>query len=691
MKKLAIVFVVAVIGPSLALGWLATRSLRNQEIVVNSQRALLHQAATDALASDLNTFLDDVRVFYSRLMDGLVKEFGPDQLTREFDEIVRARWGQATIGCAVAEDGRWLSPNPESADPAVREFFGKNRLFLTNQAPAEVYQAQQTKGNQIVVEESDPPRASVPEPAREEAESTASKMAPKKFSAEFRNQPQQKVAVAEDKLRSRSQVTRNNAAVIQALELSEEQGYAANDPSGAEAAVPVPADEGAQVDGGPAEPLRSRNVRPLGQLEQNRGGQQARQAASDLLQGTANPFRWSSLVANRGELFDLIGEEKEGALSRFLEDGLHVLLWRRHALAPDVVFWVELDLAEIRGDLTGIVHEAGQFVKEPEVSLALLDDKGAMVAQTVPGFATDWGRPFVATEVGEILPHWEVAAYLLDPDSVTASARGARMMLWLLVPFLLVAIAVGGLLIFREIDREMRLARQKTDFVSNVSHELKTPLTSIRMFSELLSQQAVMEAGKRTAYAGIISKEAARLTRLINNLLDFSRMERGGKKVRFEPLDAGELARETVENYRHQIESDGFDLAFRQLSDGPLPIEGDRDALSQVLLNLLSNAEKYGGEDRRIDVEAGRAGGGRVEIRILDRGRGISRRHSAKIFEKFFRVDDSLSSGIEGSGLGLTLARQIARSHGGDVEYRPRRGGGSCFALVLPSFEERSQ
>ena len=328
--------------------------------------------------------------------------------------------------------------------------------------------------------------------------------------------------------------------------------------------------------------------------------------------------------------------------------------------------------------------------KNREVSLALLDADGAVVAQTVPGFATDWARPLVATEVGEMLPHWEVAAYLLDPDSVTAPARGARLLLWLLVPFLLVAIGVGGVLIFREIDREMRLARQKTDFVGNVSHELKTPLTSIRMFSDLLSRQSVIDDGKRVEYSGIIAKEAARLTRLINNLLDFSRMEReGAQKFRLEPLDVAEWARETVEDYRHQIESDGFDLVFRNVSDGPLPIEGDRDALSQVLLNLLSNAAKYGGEDRRIEVEADGPAPVAWKSGFWTGGRESAAGMRSGFSRSFTGWTIPSAAASRDLGSGLTLARQIARGHRGDVVYRPRDGGGSCFALVLPASGER--
>ena len=238
----------------------------------------------------------------------------------------------------------------------------------------------------------------------------------------------------------------------------------------------------------------------------------------------------------------------------------------------------------------------------------------------------------------------------------------------------------------------MYLARQKTDFVSNVSHELKTPLTSIRMFSELLKNVETVDDSKRVEYAGIIDNETGRLTRLINQLLDFSRLERGGKRYDFEELDVAILTRETVENYRHQLEADGVKLTFLDRREGNVSLaNGDRDALSQIVLNLLSNAEKYGGSSPEIDVEvelvaeSGRDENNLIEIRVKDRGEGISRRESTRIFKKFYRVDDSLASGIEGSGLGLSLARQLARAHGGDLEYRNRKNGGSCFVLSLPA------
>lgn len=793
MKKLAAVFVLAVLGPSLVLTWLATRSLRDQEIVVHSQRALLHQGATDALAGDLNTFLGDVRIFYGRLLGDLIIEMGPDELSGNFDAIIRSRWSQAAIGATVTEDGRWLNPAITSTEPEVRRFLRDTQPFLLNEAASEVYVAPDTAGNVVVVKEiaesdwmsrsnpsirrrisesfrdradtarspddsigklenerppemksAGPPPMASPVPAASSAAVTASAdsgasepvmkkqisdgltaSAPGKPQAETAGGgkvvAQRKVAADEYAYRGRSNYNQQRLEPSQQTALPGVDSIAGNGGSGGgrmsqqgEAfSAPVPA-TAAAAPSSPQAPAtaapqavppvggnggnfynRSRTVTPVGQLGQlEQQGQYDRfvQAANDALAENPNRQQWSNLDVNTGQLREIMSDSPEGAISRFVTGGLQVLLWRRDPAAPGLIFWVQLNLDELKRDLTSIIRETGQRMGDSEVSLALLDASGQVVAQTKEGFAADWRQPFVATEVGELLPHWEVAAYLIDPRAVARSAQAARLTFWMLVPVLLIAITVGSVLIIRDIGREMHLARQKTDFVSNVSHELKTPLTSIRMFSDLLNNRPEMPDGKRIEYSGIISREAARLSRLINNLLDFSRMERGEKRYRKERFDAGAMIRETVENYRPQIESDGFQLSLNDGLNGDSPpseIEGDRDALSQVLLNLLSNAEKYGGAAREIAVETRRMNG-TVEIDVLDRGPGVSRKHAAKIFEKFFRADDSLSSGIEGSGLGLTLARQIAQAHGGDVEFSPRPGGGSRFTVRLPVLESHA-
>jgi signal transduction histidine kinase len=316
----------------------------------------------------------------------------------------------------------------------------------------------------------------------------------------------------------------------------------------------------------------------------------------------------------------------------------------------------------------------------------LLDDSARPVARTTVKFEPKWKHPFVATEVGEALPHWEIAVYLLNPARLSQSAQTLKLTLGLLIAVLVLAIGVGGWLIVTDLKRQLTLARQKTDFVSNVSHELKTPLTSIRMFSELLADGRVLDKEKQRSYLNIITAETARLTRLINNVLDFSRIERGEKKYNFARCDLVGVVQETVETYRPHLEANGFKLEC-DLPESPLFVNGDRDALAQIVVNLLSNAEKYSHDRKAVRVEARRQSQPlpHVEVRVLDRGLGVPQGCEEKIFEQFYRAHDSLSSGIQGSGLGLTLARQIARAHGGDVVCEPREGGGTCFTLRLPT------
>jgi len=282
-----------------------------------------------------------------------------------------------------------------------------------------------------------------------------------------------------------------------------------------------------------------------------------------------------------------------------------------------------------------------------------------------------------------------MAVYILNPAKLAQSAHTVEITLGLLTAVLLLAICVGGWLLVSDLNRQLTLARQKTDFVSNVSHELKTPLTSIRMFSELLAEGRVSEPQKRQTYLNIITAETSRLTRLINNVLDFSRMERGEKKYQMQRCDAVGLVRETVETYRPHLESNGFQIEC-SWPEVEFPVNADRDAIAQVIVNLLSNAEKYCDGRKKIaeQIERFEEPVPYIEIRVLDRGSGVPRGSEEKIFEQFYRAHDSLSSGIQGSGLGLTLARQIARAHGGDVVYRPREGGGSCFILRLPAANE---
>jgi signal transduction histidine kinase len=375
------------------------------------------------------------------------------------------------------------------------------------------------------------------------------------------------------------------------------------------------------------------------------------------------------------------------------------MLWYRSVREPDLIYGAQLNLTNIVAGLAPLVR-APESVSA-EMKAALINDAGKVVA----GQAVS-ARPFVASEIGHVLPHWKIGVYLNHPEALTRSAQTVKLVLTLSVLAMIVAIALGSLLIVTDVKRHLALARQKTDFVSNVSHELKTPLTSIRMFSELLSEGKVADEAQRKHFLQIIGSETARLTRLINNVLDFARMERGEKEYKFERCDLKQVVRDTVESYRPQLEANGFVVRLALPADA-IEVKGDCDGLAQVLVNLLSNAEKYAAGGKEIAVElrtlnserrsptradrdlntvraGSETGAPTVELRVLDRGLGVPRGSEEKIFDQFYRANDSLSSGVQGSGLGLTLARQIVRAHGGDVRYEAREGGGSCFVITMP-------
>lgn len=390
--------------------------------------------------------------------------------------------------------------------------------------------------------------------------------------------------------------------------------------------------------------------------------------------------RLTSLQCPFGQL---TAEGNQGVIGRFLQDRLNLLLWHRSPRASEIVFGTQLKLPALIAGLTNLIKVESPL--DAQICVALLDDSANPVARSQAAFLAEWKRPFVSVEIGDMLPHWEIAAYLLNPARFSRTERTLRLTLGLVVALLVAAISVGGRLLYSDLRRQLTLARQKTDFVSNVSHELKTPLTSIRMFSELLAENRVTDEEKRKAYLNIITAEVARLTRLINNVLDFACIERGEKRYQLSSCDALRIVRETVESYRPQLEAKGFRVNCA-VPDAQALFHGDPDALAQILLNLLSNAEKYSGEHKEVSVEARTWNGAQpgIEIKVSDRGIGVPRGCEEKIFEQFFRAHDSLSSGIQGSGLGLTLARQMARAHRGEIEYAPREGGGSCFTLRLP-------
>src|SRR3954451_20609656 len=420
---------------------------------------------------------------------------------------------------------------------------------------------------------------------------------------------------------------------------------------------------------------------PMNQKEESAQSTQLRNVAPQRVQKDNAPAV-SQLVPATADFKALTSDHPEGVVTRFMQDRLEILFWLRPPEAPGMVFGCLLNLDA----LTDLWSDALPDNASRDYVIALLNDKTRPVATQPPGETRrDWRRPFVASEIGEALPHWEAALYLMRPDQLKESARSVRRTLLLLIAAAFAAIAFGGWAVFADARRQLALAQKKTDFVSNVSHELKTPLTSIRMFAEMMQTGNVTEE-KRPRYLRIIVAESERLTRLINNVLDFARLERKQKRYDFRPLDLHDVLARTWEGHELHLREQGFTTRW-QAAPGPYPVRGDEDALAQIIVNLLSNAEKYSPERKEVEIHSYLTEHS-VNVSVLDRGSGVPVGEEAKIFEAFYRAHDALASGIQGSGLGLTLAQRIAREHGGEIVYQAREGGGSKVTLRLPLTKE---
>lgn len=379
---------------------------------------------------------------------------------------------------------------------------------------------------------------------------------------------------------------------------------------------------------------------------------------------------------SRGRTFAEISSGVSGGLlPRLTDDGLEILFWMKKS---GKIVGCTIDMDVLRDRIAGAIPE---MLNELRI-LTVLDETGSPIVAPETESAPDWRRPFVAREISSELPRWEVGAWLVDPGLMTSRAEYAQRTVWVLVAAFFVLLVIGSLALIRAVFAEMRIARQKTTFVANVSHELKTPLTSIRLFAELLLSGRQSDEAKRVEYLRTMVSETERLSNLVDNVLAFSRRDGGNdKKFRMEPLMLGEITRDTCAQMEPYLKRRGFALKL-ECTDN-LPVQGDREALRQVLMNIMSNAEKYSGDVREIDILCG-SRDSTAFVAVADRGVGVTKKAARKIFNEFYRADDSLSAMRSGAGLGLSIARGIARVHGGDVTYEPRRGGGSIFKLTLP-------
>ncbi len=337
------------------------------------------------------------------------------------------------------------------------------------------------------------------------------------------------------------------------------------------------------------------------------------------------------------------------------------------------------------------VQHLGGF---PQLDLTLRDGKGLVLFSSAPPDATvfvdERSFPLVFFD-RELLEY--AAPVEVEPETwtlqtgfggqtITAIADSSSRPQLALMAILALIMAAGVFFVAGAAAREVRLAELKSNFVASVSHDLKTPLALIQLFAETLELGRVRTPERATEYYRIINGEAKKLTRLIENILDFSRMEAGLRPYRQTPADLGEVTRNVVARLQSQFEQGRFSVTTR-VEPGLPSVDVDTGAVQQAIENVLANAMKYSREHRDIDVAVERLDG-HVAVRVSDHGIGIPKHLQRRVFRKFFRVESGLGGGPQGCGLGLAIVDHTMRGHGGSVSVESEPGQGSTFTLAFP-------
>lgn len=393
--------------------------------------------------------------------------------------------------------------------------------------------------------------------------------------------------------------------------------------------------------------------------------------------GVAEPRmipRFAALTRNRAS----------GYIPWFADNRFAPLVWAANSADPGKIVGFELESIVLWSRLTPLFPQ-----RLPDYFRIELADASDRVIHAAGGEIPPDGKaePVLIMPFSELLlPNAQIRASLI-PEKLPLGSY--RAIVWIGISAPILVILFAGLLLYRLIRRELRLSAQKTGFVSQVSHELKTPLTSIRMYSELLhDHDRELAPEKRRNYLRILLEESERLSRLVGNVLDFGRLDEGRKRYAPEEIELPALLADAVERNRERAAASGIEINLQLTQGEEIPrCRIDRDSLLQVLHNLFDNAVKYAAEGKKIDLSLGRDANGRREIRLRDYGPGIPPGSEERIFRKFYRVDSALDAKVSGFGLGLAIARGLLRDQKGDLKAAAANPG-LLFIITLPGETE---
>jgi len=349
----------------------------------------------------------------------------------------------------------------------------------------------------------------------------------------------------------------------------------------------------------------------------------------------------------------------------------------RDTAPPGRIWGIIFDSERLREDV--LRPALRRFVTSSETVWVVQERDGVPLMSTQPPPS---GSATVRADFPSNFPDWTLQFHQAPPRLLKAfllSRRGLYSFVFLLIAGILI---FGLVLTIRSVSHELELARMKSDFVSTISHEFKSPLTSIRQLAEMLQSGRVPSEERRQKYYDVLLEQSERLALLTDNILSLARIEEGRAEFTFESTDISVLLTEVVTSIQERVRHEGFDIVLNVEEALPL-LAVDRTALSQAVTNLIDNAIKYSGDSRKISVSSS------VEEQVLaiavqDFGVGIKKEDIPRLFERFYRGGDELTRAVKGSGLGLTLVKEIVEAHRGQVHVASEPGKGSMFSIRLP-------
>jgi len=360
--------------------------------------------------------------------------------------------------------------------------------------------------------------------------------------------------------------------------------------------------------------------------------------------------------------------------------GLNIVLWQR--ISGDRILGFELDRFRLIADIISELPDT-PLSPAPTAGLALIDSRDRVLYQWGNYQPAENEPPAAGLAIGAPLKPWRLAIFTRSAPMSGPFESGAHFLLILGLAALGLALVGLAIYFYRESARELRDAGQRVSFVNHVSHELKTPLTNIRMYAELLQEQLAGEDERTGRHLDVVVTESQRLSRLIDNVLTFSRHKRGTLKLRRVSGVVDEVISRLIDHLSCALEEKKISVEFK--AGAPRRVLLDCDALEQIMSNLFTNVEKYasGGP---LEIRTTQTGS-RTRITVSDSGAGVPANCRERIFEPFYRLGSAVSEGAAGTGIGLSIARDLARLHGGDLRLLPCDSG-AVFEVTLDTEAE---